>query len=392
MKVFYHLDADGICAAFMIHVYESRNIFPALVDAHENCKNDNQFAFLPAHLLYTESDFRKINYGWKFPFKDISKYERVYIVDFSLEPEDLEKLMEITTDIIWIDHHKSAVLKYRKYKETHPDFNYENIKGIRIPFNTDAEGDVFGNIAGCMLTYLWTESINVEELVHCEDPEYGINFINTKIKEAPKFVQYIADQDVWRFDLGVSTMLFNAALKRYAIDPFCSVFTELYRAYCLARKTSSKKDRDYENSLYEEYLKEGDIINSYIYNHNAEFCAAKSYKAELNSDAIEYMATDDIIIEKATKTIIRAINAVPGFNNSSVFDSIDKSEYDLLIIYGFDGLKFNYTAYQGGRNKGLSPRELAEAFGGGGHEAAAGFKSDKFILYRENPNIPAITG
>lgn len=111
MKVFYHSDNDGKCAGYWVKTL--------------NKLTDN----------FTD-EYIKINYGIEFPFDSIGKNEIVYIVDYSISPEEMDKLLEITSNVIWIDHHKSAIEKYKNYDK--------DVKGLR-----------YEGIAGCMLTYCY---------------------------------------------------------------------------------------------------------------------------------------------------------------------------------------------------------------------------------------------
>ena len=86
MKVFYHIDNDGKCAAACVKRYYECNL----------SVDNNEIEYFP------------INYGWKFPFESIKENETVYIVDFSIEPTDMTTLLEITSNVIWIDHQNSA--------------------------------------------------------------------------------------------------------------------------------------------------------------------------------------------------------------------------------------------------------------------------------------------
>lgn len=52
------------------------------------------------------------SYNKPFPFASVSKNEVVYILDFSLQvPGDWEKLLKITKNVVWIDHHETALKK-----------------------------------------------------------------------------------------------------------------------------------------------------------------------------------------------------------------------------------------------------------------------------------------
>ena len=148
---FYHVDDDGKCAAFW--VYLSAGVYDGY-----------------------ESEFVPINYGMEFPFEKINPNEQVYIVDYSIMPDEMRKLLEITKDITWIDHHKSAIERY-------VDFEIP-IRGIR-----------YDGVAGCMLTYCWLHHMTERG---CGDPkEFNISMT----EEAPMFTKYIADYDVWAFEV-----------------------------------------------------------------------------------------------------------------------------------------------------------------------------------------------
>ncbi len=80
MKCFYHsADLDGHCSGEIIR------------RAHPEC------------------EMIGINYGDNFPWDTIEPNEVIYMVDFSLQPwADMVRLSTLA-DLVWIDHHKSAM-------------------------------------------------------------------------------------------------------------------------------------------------------------------------------------------------------------------------------------------------------------------------------------------
>ena len=84
MKCVYHKDLDGIASAAIV-----------------------------SHFVKEPCDYIEVGYSKEFPFDQIAKDELVYIVDFSIE--EWERLLEITKDVVWIDHHKSAIELYADY-------------------------------------------------------------------------------------------------------------------------------------------------------------------------------------------------------------------------------------------------------------------------------------
>ena len=88
MKCFYHNDADGRCAGFWIRdaIRATNPLEPA--------------------------EFIEMSYEKSFPMNTIRVGEQIYIVDYSVSPDEMRQLLKITTDVTWIDHHKTAIEKY----------------------------------------------------------------------------------------------------------------------------------------------------------------------------------------------------------------------------------------------------------------------------------------
>lgn len=69
-----------------------------------------------------------INYGQEFPFWMINADETVILVDFTLQPFELmEKLQQECGELIWIDHHSSAIEEADKH-----DFYPRGIQRVGI--------------------------------------------------------------------------------------------------------------------------------------------------------------------------------------------------------------------------------------------------------------------
>lgn len=80
---FYHNDMDGKCAGAIVN-----QAFPGI-------------------------ELRSIQYGQSFPFDEV--YEKfVYMVDFCLQPFELMEELNGICELVWIDHHKSAVEEAQK--------------------------------------------------------------------------------------------------------------------------------------------------------------------------------------------------------------------------------------------------------------------------------------
>lgn len=295
MICFYHADNDGKCAGFWVNKLGQRDKY--------------------------ETYFYKIDYGIDFPIDRINDNEIVYIVDYSIPPEMMDRLLEITSNVIWIDHHKSAIEKYADYDK--------EIAGLR-----------YDGIAGCMLTYIYLYCmLNREtgEIVHEFDPAFA--------KTAPKFTKLVADYDVWTFEYGDQTRQFEKGMTLYDREPDDDIWFDLLT----------------EESLHEfarlfAICEQGKTIIRYRENLMKDYCDKKGFVCELDGYKcyavnMALMGTDDFVIR-------------------------DVDSYDLLISFSFDGKAWSYSL----RSTTIDCAELAAKYGGGGHKGASGFISNELLL------------
>jgi len=67
------------------------------------------------HEMGDDVVLRGINYGDTFPWDEVKDRE-VIMVDFSLQPfSDMVRLHKLSSNFVWIDHHKSAIDEYSEY-------------------------------------------------------------------------------------------------------------------------------------------------------------------------------------------------------------------------------------------------------------------------------------
>ena len=167
MKVFYHNDLDGQAAGFCVLEWA------AISQPHD-----------------FNTMMHPINYNQKFPLDIVQTNEQVWIVDYSIEPSEMKKLMEITNNITWIDHHKTAIEKYKDL----------NIHGIR----STAE-------AACVLTFKY---------LHCWS-QRGLQPFNFNVTDiaVPRAIALVGDRDTWTWAYGEETKYFYAGSQLYDTSP-----------------------------------------------------------------------------------------------------------------------------------------------------------------------------
>lgn len=293
MICFYHADNDGKCAGFWVN----------------KCGLTDKYG----------KTFFKIDYGIDFPFEKIHENEIVYIVDYSIPPEQMDKLFEITPNVIWIDHHVSAIQKYENYDK--------EIAGLR-----------YNGIAGCMLTYIYLNKMtNTDGKVISE-------FKPILVKSAPWFTKLIADYDVWKFEYGDSTRFFEKGFLLFPHEPQDDIWESLLT----------------ENSFFPHGIRviidKGKTITAYHHNFMKNYCEKKGFETTLDGYKcyavnMALMGTDDFVIPNV-------------------------EDYDLLVSFSFDGKVWSYSL----RSEKIDCAEIAAKYGGGGHKGAAGCSSEKLIF------------
>ena len=170
MLCFYHkTDLDGICSGMIIErYYPGVKLYP--IDYHQS---------FPWHLV-----------GWE------GEKATVFMVDFSLKIHEMVALKE-TCDLVWIDHHVTAVEP-----------------AIKSNFNPNGKRDIMK--AGCVLTWEWCEEEFRKKRCAKLSPEKrlvprGIRLLGEydlgRVKDDPKVLQYqyglksflyVEGAEIWR--------------------------------------------------------------------------------------------------------------------------------------------------------------------------------------------------
>jgi oligoribonuclease NrnB/cAMP/cGMP phosphodiesterase (DHH superfamily) len=76
---------------------------------------DGRLSAAIAYSVIPEAKLFEVGYKSEIPFNEIEKDDVVIILDFSFQKDgDWKKLFEITKHVVWIDHHKTAIEKFKK--------------------------------------------------------------------------------------------------------------------------------------------------------------------------------------------------------------------------------------------------------------------------------------
>ncbi len=164
MKIFYHGDLDGRAAARILY---------------ERCTE--------TEIILNKSDFIEMQYNIKFPIESIEINEVVYIVDFSIKPDEMRELLKVTKNIEWIDHHITAIKEYINEKISVGGHQLVSIDGIKR--------------SGAWLAY---------DYIHGPYNPHTV---------FPKWIEYVSDFDTWTHS-DPNSMLFKLGSDLYDQHPY----------------------------------------------------------------------------------------------------------------------------------------------------------------------------
>ncbi len=314
-QIFYHTDTDGHLAGYLASQFLVDHSKPFTLD--------------------------EIDYGMDFPLEAISPDSNVIIVDFSLPSEVMAELMSKINDhknILWIDHHKSAIERYEKEFPA----ALEVLPGIR-----------YVGLCGAMLTWIYLygygDTCNYEDGTVVTDGE----LIENTAKHAPVTVKLVNDHDVWNYEYGAVTSYFQTYVRSVDSSPMSGFWFKL-GGYGPTRQPVA----NYVNSFSTlgVCIDKGRIMSKYKRAWEADYVKKMSFETEFHG----YTCL--------------AVNT--ALANMSFFDSVRSSKYDMYIVFAHNGTNFTYSLY----SETIDVAKIAEEYGGGGHKGAAGFRSDELLI------------
>ena len=267
-----------------------------------------------------------IDYGEKFPWELVKRIDEVYVVDYCLQPTELwkepdpfsemeklvDKLDDYRAELVWIDHHISAIKNEEKYKVG--EFHHR-IDGIR-------------NIgeSACVLTWKYIY------------PD----------KKLPRFIDLLGKFDTWKNE--------DKEEWNNIIVPF--------EYGMLTYETDPAKDMAIWNIMIfmANRITEGFSIGS--------ICAIgrNVLKYEVKQNAMHAKRNAYEVDFEGLKGI--AINS--DLHSSMVLDSVySPAVHDIMIIYSQNKNLSWYVSFYSTKDN-VDCSKIAAKYGGGGHRGAAG--------------------
>jgi len=324
MKILYHKDDDGRCAAAIIH-REFNNIFDPM----------------------SKDDFVGYFHGDKLVTPELKPNEPVFIVDIALD-STIENFITTCLNngakVVHIDHHKTGIEYWMKLPE-------ESILRTSDKYRRFFKVGTSGTLLSWIYTYM-TE----EEREHATEVpiEFAQEFTHVAINfneenpslmreyHIPHAVRYIEDYDLWTFLLR-ETKYFHAGLESVKDKhPLSDIWNKLVY--------------DNDPRAVAEIISAGRHIEGYKEN---------LYKRFMNS-AYEFTYNDGLKLLCVNSPI----------HGSAMFgDKVDS--YDAVCVYHYDGNHWHYSMYskEDGADVSKLVQEIASrnhAVSAGGHEHAAG--------------------
>lgn len=336
---YHHNDMDGRGAGYVLYRYLLGN--PPTMRLHKT--------------------FFEMDYNKKINIEDC-KGKYVYILDLSYNKDTINQILEackVAKRVTWIDHHQTSIDTVMGMKE-----ELDSIENLHYFLSNEG--------SGALLTYFYIEM----GLTHRGKGKYiNFNIYNDKeqttieIKEfendihigslydtyfIPRFIRYIDDYDRWIKKYPESD-LFNIGCKLYDTRLYTNSVSTCNSFW--GRLAYDHKDKNFIDKVIEK----GKFIQEYDTIRYSKDLAKNSYESTVNG------------------TTFLCMN---HHGNSFVFgDKIN--EYDAVVLWSFDGTKYNYSLYSAKRDdKQFNCKEFCEKYGGGGHIGAAGFGSKELIFKR----------
>ena len=268
---------------------------PSSVDCviyHANCTDGFGSAFSAWKLLGNRAEYYACTHGSKPPNV---KGKNVVILDFSFDNKTTKKLIKDSNNLLVIDHHKSAMVELHDISNTIFDMSKSGA------------------------TMAW-------EFFHPG-------------KESPKFIQYITDRDLWKWELPYSKE-FSAA---FDMVPF--EFEEF--------------EKFEDDSVFDDAVKRGSFILAY----------SKTVVKKVCEKAVsrKYKGMDVLVV-----------------NSSHWMSEIGAKlspDCDFALIWYYDHDDQHTRVSLRSFHDHVDVSEIAKDFKGGGHRKAAGFTliKDKHI-------------
>lgn len=259
---------------------------------HKNCTDGTTSAAVVL-LRYPDATLFNFDHNYKEEdvnnlLSEIDEETTVYIVDFALKPEDLQKLLSIAKQVINIDHHISVKDYLEKYSK-----QYKNFKFV---FDNSSSG------ASLTYKYLFDEDV-------------------------PMLIKYVEDKDIWKWEFGEETKYVNDYLFLFTNKP--EKIKEILQSYQIEEILNKGKTIN----EYTSY-----IINSFVEKSKDLFVKIGDYKVRAYNTGLFQSEIGNILSTKFDQAVcLFSINGDYVKLSFRSLDSHNPSALDLAKLLNGGG-------------------------------------------------------
>ena len=291
---------------------------------------------------------------------EFSKETLVVILDWSFHLNVFDDLVYMVgyENIIWIDHHKTAIDSYKQYPRIYL------IDGVRHV-----------GLCGAELTYQFfkhdlrnvPDDYKVLPLPPYEAKTYSTETVQNAIIE-PLCLYLVGEWDMFRYseeEQYVKHFSAGYLVKKPALDDYSD---DAQKFWSLFYTNNTVYDVIYEEDAYMKYTNEimeaGETINGFIKLTNSRTISSYAFPAK---------------IDKFPNLECVAVNT--SSRSSLVFNDV-RDQFHVGLCYTFNGKFMCYSIYRLGKDPELliDVSEIARCYGGGGHPGAAGFNTEHRLV------------
>ena len=251
---------------------------------HAHCNDGFGACYSAWKLLGNRCEYIACSHG--DPAPDV-KGKRVAILDFSFDNATTKQMIEDAEALVVIDHHKSAVVELHDISNTIFDMKK----------------------SGAMLAW---------------------NFFHPG-KEPPKFIQYIQDRDLWKWEL-----------------PYSKEFSA---AFDMVPWEFDEYEKFEDDSVFDDAVKRGSYILAYSKTVVKKVCDKASKRK---------FGEHDVMVVNSSHWM------------SEIGSNLAK-DCDFAMIWYYDHDDKHYRCSLRAFHDTIDVSEISKKFGGGGHRKAAGF-------------------
>ena len=319
MKIFYHFDDDGRCAAAIVY-REFRNVFDQMSD----------------------DDFIKYGHSGHIDPVEFRKNESVYIVDLALDDTIYNSVIvpavKAGSKVIHIDHHKTTL---------------DNLDGVDSDIMSKITTFYKIGLSGTLLTWIFAlmkdDERNAPDKVDFDFTDHkthvAFNPLTKNMREykIPDVIRFINDNDVWTHEIDESKY-FNIGFK--------------------LEEDKHPTAKIWDNLIYSSTSREVfKIVN--------DGKLIWDYQNLQNKRTLKNAFTSDVFGVQCF--------CVNGYGNSRVFGDMI-NEFPMVCIFHYAGYvgMWHYSLYSHADGEDVS--EIAKRYGGCGHRHAAAFISQRLLF------------